>query len=362
MDSQEALNEIQYGDKMLLLADGEFIRVALVLDKEASIILRQHLKDFIDIYEEKYAAALPDWRGQLAAFRDSGELIDQVFSTSIILPHQVKIDTTKVKALKSPHSKDVLKIASSLVAEDSDRKYFFIATLLVEATDKTGKEKAEVFMGIKELRDTNILAAIEISAIEKPPITQQELDLIRQQVSELPGLAESEIDEIVKNLAKMGPAEREAYLASSRERAAIVSAPIKTKAETGLIDSVKAAKKEIKNLKKLANSALKRKDTQKAIEIYNNAAIIATNWDLTKEFEELEDVIRITTINELKATMKVLESQAKVAAKAGDYNEATQKYSLAARAASEIFKLGITEMTKELKRLTNKSKEYERLS
>jgi hypothetical protein len=162
----------------------------------------------------------------------------------------------------------------------------------------------------------------------------------------------------------MGPAEREAYLASCREQAALVSAPIKTKAETGtgLIDSVKTAKKEIKNLKKLANNALKGRESQKAIEIYNNAANIATNWDLTKEFEEIEDVIRLTTINELKAKLKVLESEAKVAAKAGDYNEATQKYSLAARAASEIFKLGITEMTKEVKRLTNKSKEYEKLS
>ena len=361
MDSQEALNEIQYGDKMLLLADGEFIRVALVLNKQASIILRQHLKEFIDFYEEKYASSLPNWRGQLADFRDSGELIDRVFSTSIILPHQVNYDAKKVKFLKSPHSKDVLKVANTLVT-DSNKKYFFIATLLVEATDKTGKEKAEVFMGIKELRDTNILTPIEISAIEKPPITQQELELIKQQVSDLPGLAEEEIVDITNNLAQMGPAEREAYLASSREQAEVVSAPIKTKSETGLIDSEKTAKKEIKNLKKLANTALKRKDTQKAIEIYNNAAVIATNWDLTKEFEELEDVIRITTINDLKAKMKVLESEAKVAAKAGDYSEATQRYSLAARAASEILKLGITEMTKEVKRLTNKSKEYEKLS
>ena len=46
MESQETLNEITYGDKMLLLSDGEFIRVALVLNKKASIILRKHLKEF----------------------------------------------------------------------------------------------------------------------------------------------------------------------------------------------------------------------------------------------------------------------------------------------------------------------------
>jgi len=295
----------------------------------------------------------------MAGNSDFRSLIFCIKSDIINRYNLIKIKCLKI--LKNPHSKDVLKVANTLVT-DSDKKYFFIATLLVEATDKTGKKKEEIFMGIKELRDTNILTPIEIAAIEKPPITQQELDLIRQQVCDLPGLSEEEIDEIANNLAQMGPAEREAYLASCRERAEVVSAPIKTKSETGLIDSEKTAKKEIKNLKKLANTALKSKNTQKAIEIYKNAAVIATNWDLTKAFEELEDIIRLTTINDLKAKMKVFESEAKVAAKGGDYSEATQRYSLAARAASEIFKLGITEMTKEVKRLTNKSKEYERLS
>ncbi len=361
MDSQEALNQIQYGDKTLLLADGQFIRVALVLDKEASIILRQHLKEFVDKFEKKYASALPDWRGQLAPFRDAGPIVDNIFHTSIILPHEVVYDITKVKVLKNPHSKDVLRIANTLIAT-SKRKFFFIATLLVEATDKTGKDKAEVFMGIKELRDNNILIPIEISAIEKPSITQQELNLIRQQLKDLPNLSEEEIQQLVNNLAQMNPAEREAYLASRKKQAEIITAPIRSKAGIIVIDNVKSAKREVNKLKKLARSAMKRKSIEKSIEIYQNAAVIATNWDLTKEFEELEDTIRIIRIEDLRGKMKVLESEAKVAAKGDDYAEAAQKYRLASQAASEIFKLGITEMTKEVKRLTNKSKEFEKLT
>jgi hypothetical protein len=361
MDSQEALNQIQYGDKTLLLADGKFIRVALVLDKEASIILRQHLKEFIDKFEKKYANALPDWRGQLALFRDAGPIVDNIFHTSIILPHEVVYDITKVKVLKNPHSKDVLRIANTLITT-SKRKFFFIATLLVEATDKTGKDKAEVFMGIKELRDNNILIPIEISAIEKPSITQQELNLIKQQLKDLPNLSEEEIQQLVNNLAQMNPAEREAYLASRKKQAEIITAPIRSKAGTIVIDNAKSAKKEVNKLKKLARSAMKRKNIEKSIGIYQNAAVIATNWDLTKEFEELEDTIRIIRIEDLRGKMKVLESEAKVAAKGEDYAEAAQKYRLASQAASEIFKLGITEMTKEVKRLTNKSKEFEKLS
>ena len=41
--------------------------------------------------------------------------------------------------------------------------------------------------------------------------------------------------------------------------------------------------------------------------------------------------------------------------------EAAAKYKYASKMASEIFKLGDTSMTKEVKRLTNKSNEYEKL-
>ena len=56
-----------------------------------------------------------------------------------------------------------------------------------------------------------------------------------------------------------------------------------------------------------------------------------------------------------------LEKLAKIAAKKLIYNEAAEKYKSASKIASEIFKLGATQMTKEVKRLTNKAKEFDKL-
>ncbi|MFX1320966.1 MAG: hypothetical protein ACFFAQ_04890 [Promethearchaeota archaeon] len=358
MVAQKALNEITYGDKMLLLADGEYIRVALVLSKNASMILRKHLTEFIVAFEKTYESELPSWRGQLNVFRNAGLIIDEIFNTSIILPHKITYEFSDAKTLKTPHSKDVLKIAHSC-CEEAERDFFFIATLLKEATERTKKDTAEIFSGIKELRDKKILMSIEISTIEARPISQQELNLISQKVAGLVRLSPEEKQKLVNDLAQMGPAEREAYFVSIAERHEIVSAPMKVGAVK--IDNLKSAKKEIKNLKKNAALARKENDYDKVSTIYHNALMIATNWEIQREFEELEDLIRKTKIVDFKIKLKNLEKEAKLAAKKENYNEAAQKFRMASRIASEIFKLGVTEMTKEVKRLSNKSKEYEKL-
>ncbi len=356
---QETLNEITYGDKMLLLSDGEYIRVTLVLSKKPSIILRKNLMEFIIEFEKTYINELPNWRGQLNIFRESGILIDEILNTSIILPHEISFEFSNAKALKNTHSRDVLKVANNLM-KTSDRKFFFIATLLKEATEKTNKDTAEIFMGIKELRDKKIMIPIEISAIEVQPISQQEMDLINQKVASLVNLSQEERQKLVEDLSRMGPAEREAYFVSLSEQE-IVSAPIEEKPGAAVIDTIKIAKKEIKNLIKLAKTGKKEEDYEKTINILQNAVKIAVNWELLGESEDLEELIRLTKIEDLKKKMIKLEKEAKLAAKEEKYNEASQKYKISSKIASEIFKLGGDEMTKEVKRLTNKSKEYEKL-
>ena len=230
-----------------------------------------------------------------------------------------------------------------------------------EATENTGKDTAQIFMGIKELRDKKIFVPIEISAIEAAPISQQEIDLLTRKVCDLTNLPPEECKDIVKELGEKSPAEREAYFASLEEKREIVSAPIKSKIGAVTIDTVKSAKKEINNLKKNAKALIKEKEAGKAIEIYENAASIARNWELNQIFEELENLIRITSIDDFKKKYIDFEKEAKIAFKEEKYGEAAQKYKKAAEMASEIFKLGVTEMTNEVKRLTNKSKECEKL-
>ncbi|KKK45634.1 MAG: hypothetical protein Lokiarch_08060 [Candidatus Lokiarchaeum sp. GC14_75] len=359
--SQDTLNEITYGDKMLLLSDGEYIRVTLVLGKKPSNILRKNLQDFVNIFERTYAEELPNWRGQLNIFRGAGEIIDEIMNTSIILPHEITYEFSNAKALKNANSREVLKTANKLIKK-SERKFFFIATLLKEASEETHKDTAEIFMGIKELRDKKILKPMEIATIVTQPISQQEIDLLTQKISGLvSNLTQEEKQKLLNDLAQLGPVQREAYLVSLTEQREIISAPIEEKPGAAIINKLKGAKKEIANLKKIAKQARKDKDYTKSLNIYQNATKLASNWELSRELEQLNEYFRLTKIEDLEIKLKTLEHEAKLAAKEENYNEATQKYKISSKIASEIFKLGGTDMTKEVKRLSNKSKEYEKL-
>jgi hypothetical protein len=127
------------------------------------------------------------------------------------------------------------------------------------------------------------------------------------------------------------------------------------------IKNQKSAKREMNELVKRASIAKRKKNNTLAIEYLQNAAMISSNWELSNDFLKIEEYIRQIKIEDLLNNKKETEQKAIVAVKKKNYSEAAEKYKGASKIASEIFKLGVTEMTKEVKRLTNKANEYEKL-
>ncbi len=356
---QQSLNEITYGDKMLLLSDGENIRVALVLGKKGSMVLRRNLTRFIKMFEGRFGHVLPEWRGDLQVFRDSDDLIDQAFNTSIILPHEINTDVSKIKLVKSPLARRLLKLAQDITVE-KQRKYFFLASLLNEATDKVGEEAAELFVAIKELRDNEAIIPIKIDKIAPEAISQQELNILGQKVAQLGGYTPEQKQSLVQELAHMKPAEREAFFSSLIQGEAIVSAPVRIEETSVEISDAKSAKTEMKNLESKAKELIKGGDLSRAIQIYENTAILAETWNFLKESKMLKEKAREVSIKNLENEMKNLVKDAENAVKGSQYIEASEKYIQAARKASEIFKLGETSMQKQVRLYENKAKEYEK--
>ena len=124
------------------------------------------------------------------------------------------------------------------------------------------------------------------------------------------------------------------------------------------IVNAKSAKIQIEIFKKNAKTKLKKDSIQEALDLYFSAKNLAIKWDFNEEIAAIDDLIRLTQITGLKELKKIYENKAKEAEKVFNYNEAQECYDTAFKAASEKFKLGATEMEKEIKRLKNKLKKF----
>ena len=173
IELEQSLKEMKYGDKTVLLSEGEYIRAAIVLNKKGSDHLRKKIITFVEKFEERYADILPEWRSELKVFKDAGDLVDKIFNTSIILPHIVKYTISDIKNLEYGVSKNILYEGETLL-EEPGRDYFFIGKILSRLKEETEKEIGEIFMGIKELREKGLLIPLELSDLEEEGVTGEE--------------------------------------------------------------------------------------------------------------------------------------------------------------------------------------------
>lgn len=158
----------------------------------------------------------------------------------------------------------------------------------------------------------------------------------------------------------MSPAAREALLTSMAQRGSIVSAPVKTEEGAMEVSDEKSAKMEIKNLERKAAKLKKENDLKKAVELYENASILAETWNLSVDSEKLKEKARLVNIKYLEIEMNKLVEDAEKAVKAKVYIEAFEKYLEASRKASAIFKLEVSGIDKQVREYENKAREYEK--
>ena len=126
------------------------------------------------------------------------------------------------------------------------------------------------------------------------------------------------------------------------------------------IINAKSAKVQIEILKKDAKLKLKEDYIQEALKIYSSAKQLANEWELNEDIAELDNLIRLTQITGLKNLKNIYENNAKKAEKDYFPSEALKCYAMAYKAATEIFKLGLTKVEKDIKRLKKKIEELKR--
>ncbi|MFW9934207.1 MAG: hypothetical protein ACFFDU_01580 [Candidatus Thorarchaeota archaeon] len=166
-DDARTLRELQYEGFRILINDGQFVRVALVLNGVPSEQLRGRLETFTNVFETRYSADFKHWEGRVDQFNSASDLVEEVFLISLRHPHSVVPRKPKGAQLSSIES-DIYKLSKELT---KDREYIFLGQILSTYLAAAKTDKLEALMTIYQLRMKGIFKPIQLAPVPPPDVS-----------------------------------------------------------------------------------------------------------------------------------------------------------------------------------------------
>ena len=148
--------EMDYYDFKIDMADGKYIRTALILEGIPSEKLKQNQNMFTNSFETKFGPLLEDFTGDVQPFRETDTLIEKFFNLSLMYPLQLgpHWKFAKLKKLETA----LLEVAEQMQKE---RKYFFVSSLLNYGIAGRKESKDQIISAIIGLKRRGLLVPVE---------------------------------------------------------------------------------------------------------------------------------------------------------------------------------------------------------
>jgi hypothetical protein len=149
--------EMDYYDFKIVITDGEFIRVALILDGTPSESLKERQLEFTKAFENKFGKVLQEFDGEIKAYRAADKLIEDHFYISLAYPLKLS-EHWEVVDLE-PLEKDLVEVAQQIEAEKS---FFFVSNLLSYGLAGRSESRNQIISAIISLSDKEVLEPIQM--------------------------------------------------------------------------------------------------------------------------------------------------------------------------------------------------------
>ncbi|MHA1105646.1 MAG: hypothetical protein ACTSPN_07970 [Promethearchaeota archaeon] len=292
--------EFQYKDFNILLKNGEFIRICLILDHKASLHMKSKVDQFLDTFEDTFNDKFIALR-ETGLFNDEGmnDYIIKSFNIDLVFPMTLTY-AIPPELLEQINENQVQKAIYELAKEAlSDKPFFYINTLLNKVKKIVHIQLNIVLYEIYQLYEKKIIVTMPLEVIlsnleNKQDITQkQEIkmqplssmiindeDLVELKIK-IQNMDEFTGKEIIKEIMKKGKSAEHslAYQSAEKEykKAVILSREFKFKEEEKrasrlLFKSEKKEKEiELEFSIETGDKSEKNKDYIKAIHNYQNA-------------------------------------------------------------------------------------------
>lgn len=158
--------EFQYQNFNILLKDGEFIRLCLMLDHNASENMRSHVLQFIPEFEEIFSKELNNFRNAGMFYsKNMVEFIVDSFEIKLVFPMTLALSITPhdLKSIdQNQIQKAIVNIATELLIS---RQFFFINNLLNQVKKIVNIDANVILYQIYQLVENKIINPINLEAV-----------------------------------------------------------------------------------------------------------------------------------------------------------------------------------------------------
>ncbi|MFW9828616.1 MAG: hypothetical protein ACFFEY_13575 [Candidatus Thorarchaeota archaeon] len=178
--------EFQYENFNILLKNGEFIRICLVLDHKAPESLKSLTTEFLSEYESRYMFKINDHikKGKMR-FEDTIDYVLDIFNVKLVFPmiltHTLLPDDLEL-IKRNPIQKAILDLAQKLLAS---KAFFFIINLIDEVQKIVHIEANKILYEVYQLIEKKIIIPTTIETAEDTINNFQESRAIRIANNEL---------------------------------------------------------------------------------------------------------------------------------------------------------------------------------
>ncbi|MFX1531180.1 MAG: hypothetical protein ACFFBC_08715 [Promethearchaeota archaeon] len=149
--------EMDYYDFKIIITDGNYTRVALILDGIPSEQLKESQIAFTSAFEKRFESTLKNFVGDITPFRATDDLIERFFNISLVYPLQLgkHYGVVKLKGLE----KDLTEVAEQIQKE---RKFFFVSSLLNFGLAGRKSSRDEIISTIISLKRKGLIIPAEL--------------------------------------------------------------------------------------------------------------------------------------------------------------------------------------------------------
>ena len=149
--------EMDYYDFKIIIADGNYVRAAFILDGTPSQTTKDRQREFVEYFEKKHDKHLRTFDGAISSFQTTDAILEHYFNTTLINPLQLDQawSSVKLKGLE----KALVEVAEQIQKE---RKVFFVSSLLNFALAGRKASRDEIISTIINLKNQGIFVPVII--------------------------------------------------------------------------------------------------------------------------------------------------------------------------------------------------------